>query len=84
MARPMPAGTKAAVAKQSARQWNAIHSIAAKHRRAKAIERGEIDGLFKPFSKRTTDDVRAAIDEAIAGGRVTKVPRGVSGIDYGS
>lgn len=84
MSRPMPAGTKAAVAKQKARQWNTIHSVSTKHRRAKAIERGEIESIFQPESKRLAPDVRAMIDAAIAEGCVTKVPRGVSGIDYGS
>lgn len=52
--------------------------------RTKAIERGEIKSIFLPESKRLADDVRAMIDAAIAEGCVTKVPRGVSGIDYSS
>jgi hypothetical protein len=73
---------RAAASKQR-RRWNAGYSAAAKHRRAKAIARGDVEGLFQPFSKRPTDDVRNLIDEAIAAGHVTKVARGVSGIDYG-
>ncbi|PWB90924.1 hypothetical protein C5688_08660 [Methylocystis sp. MitZ-2018] len=55
MSRPMPAGKKANVTKQKARQWNTIHSGFMKHRRAKAIERGEIASIFKPESKRLAD-----------------------------
>lgn len=82
MSRLMPAGTKSPSAKQKARQWNVIHSVSTKHRRAKAIERGEVASIFQPESKRLAPDVRASIDAAVAAGRVTKVPRGVSGIDY--
>lgn len=52
--------------------------------RRKALERGEIDSIFQPESKRLAPDVRGMIDEAIAAGCVTKVARGVSGIDCGS
>lgn len=81
MARVLAPGTRASVAKQSARQWNAIHSIAAKHRRAKAIERGEIEGIFEPFSKRLTDDTRAMIEAAINAGMARVIQRGVSGLE---
>lgn len=72
---------RANVERQKAWRWNGIAQRAKRQWRAKAIERGEAVGLFKPFSKRPTDDVRAVIDEAVAAGRVTKVPRGVSALE---
>jgi len=84
MSRHMSAGTKASVARQRERQWRAIGQAARRQWRAKAIARGEIESIFRPYSKRPTDGVRDMIDAAIDAGRVTKVPRGVSGIDCGS
>jgi hypothetical protein len=76
---------RANVAKQRSR----YRAIGAQNRvrawRARAIKNGDAIGLFKhDFTRKLVPDVRAAIDEAVAAERVSKITRGVSGIDYGS
>jgi hypothetical protein len=72
---------RANVAKQRSRYRAIGAQNSVRAWRARAIKNGEITSIFQPESKRLAPDVRAAIDEAIAAGCVTKVPRGVSGLE---
>lgn len=74
-------GHRANVERQKAMRWNGYAIKRALRRRA--IERGEVPSIFQPESKRLAPDVRAMIDAAVSAGRVTKIQRGVSGIDCG-
>jgi hypothetical protein len=49
-----------------AERYRTMSSQARRAARRKALERGEATPLLQPFSKRLTEDAKAAIDEFLA------------------